>query len=122
MASHQGHAVFQLFVHANRERVIRHDFCHASAPGIATFGDYSLHQIALGKDPNQLAIVHHGHRADVALDHNLDSFEDSMAQFGLIGVLILDEVADTHWYLQGIEDCELSKASTGARVYAQKEM
>ena len=39
VAAHQRHTVFQIFVHTDGEGIIGHDLSHASAAGIAAFGE-----------------------------------------------------------------------------------
>src|ERR1035438_2539892 len=96
VASHQSHAVFQVFVHADGEGIVGHDLSHAGAAGITSFRHDALHQVAFGKNPDQFAIVQDGHGADVVLNHESHRFEHGVAQFRLKCVLIFDQVADTH--------------------------
>src|SRR5579864_6764011 len=114
VAPHQRHAVFQIFIHADGERIVGHHLRHTGAARITAFRHHALHQVALGKDSYQFAIVQHRHGADVVLHHDAYGFEHGLAQFRLERVLVFDQVADTHWIPPGKTD-NLSKKHYRAR-------
>ncbi len=100
---HERHAVFQFLTRVDGERVFGHDLCEASAAGIAAFRDDALHQIALGKNPHQFAVVYHGNRADVAFNHRAHGFQHGLAHVRLVGFLVFDQIADPHFDSPRIE-------------------
>ena len=96
VAPHQRHAAFEIFVRADGQWIVRHDLSHAGAARITPFSDHPAHQISLREDADEIAIVDDGNGADVALDHGANSLKNGVAEVRLIGLLIFDQVADTH--------------------------
>jgi hypothetical protein len=110
VATHEGHAGFQVFVHADGKRIISHDLGQAGTAGIPAFGDDAPHEVSFGKDPNQLSIMENRHGADVLLHHDANGFEYGMAEVCLKSFLILNQVADTHLTPPGERSSELFKS------------
>src|ERR1035441_7937121 len=82
----------------------------SSLAAIAAFGHHAPHEVALGKNPDELAVVQDRNCADDSLDHDTHGFEHSVTQFRLIRVLILDQVADKHFDASRLQSSELSKS------------
>ena len=76
---HQGHAIFELFIHVDGQGIIGHHLRHTGIAWVAAFGDYTFHQVAFGKNSYQLAVMQHGNGSDVALHHGPHSFKHGVA-------------------------------------------
>src|ERR1700730_13282757 len=93
---HQRHAVFQIFMHVDRERVVGHYLSHTSTARVKPFRHHALHQITFGKNTDQSAMVYHGHGADILLHHDSYNFQHCLSHLRLMSLLVLDQIADTH--------------------------
>src|SRR5208282_4310334 len=92
------------------EWIVGHHLSHAGAARVAAFGHHAPHEVAFGENADQFAVVQDWYGADVALNHGSHGFEHGMAQFPLIRVLMLDQVADTHLTPPGVQSSEQSKS------------
>jgi hypothetical protein len=70
--------------------------------GVPAADDHAAHQVALGKDASELAILQNRHGADVVLHHHAGDFEHGLVGFGGDGDLILEQIADQHLHLPWI--------------------
>jgi len=113
--SHQRHAASEVFCEADRHGIIGHHLSHASGTAIAPLGD---NPVPFGKDPDEFAIVNDRNRPDVSLYHGANGLKDRISQICLIGLLVLDQIADTHSTPPGLEKSDRSQVSIGAGVYA----
>ena len=92
--AHQRHAILQVLVGADGHGIVGHDLRHAGGAGITTFGDNPPHEVPFGENSDQLSIVNNRDGADVALDHGTNRFQNRVAEFGLVGILIFNQVAN----------------------------
>src|SRR5213080_3455650 len=64
---------------------------------IAAWHDYSIQEIPLREDANQLSVsIEHAHRANPSGRHELGSLKDARSVAQRIGFAILDDISNKH--------------------------
>jgi hypothetical protein len=99
VAFHERHASLQGIVRGDGKWIFGHDLADRGVGGILAGNDYASHQVALGKDSQQLSILKNGHGADVVLHHQLGNFERSLVRLGGYCDLVLEQITDQHLHL-----------------------
>src|SRR5207244_11638890 len=96
VAAHQEHAGLYFFLGSHGERVGRHYSIDPRLGGMTAFHDHAFHQIAFGEDSHENTLSKHRHSTDVACDHRLRDLEHKLVGVGAIGVLVFDQIANSH--------------------------
>ena len=81
VAPHQGYAVFQVLVHADRKGSLVMTSAIQVLRGSRPSADDAFHEVPFGKNSDQFAIVQCGNRTDVVFDHDLYGLQYGVAHF-----------------------------------------
>ncbi len=112
MALHQGHAGLQRITWSDGQRILGHDLADRSTGGILATDHHTAHQIALGEDAGQLAVLKNWYGADVVLHHHAGDFKHGLVGFGGYYDLIPEQITDQHLHLPRMH---LPQTSAGKR-------
>src|SRR5208337_708937 len=75
------------------------DLTDRGAGGILAADHHTAHQVALGENAGQLAILQNRYGADVVLHHHAGNFEHGLVGLSGYGDLIPDQITDQHLHL-----------------------
>jgi hypothetical protein len=88
---HLADAVLVGILGGGHDQVLGHDLARLHAVGIATGGDDTAHDVALGEDPGEARAVEHGHGPDAALRHVARDVADRVVDPHAVHLPALDE-------------------------------
>src|ERR1700745_345189 len=109
VTAHQGHAGLEGLPCAHGQGIVGHHLGKTRRSWILALGNDPAHEISLRENSDQLTAVYDRNRANVAFDHCAYGLKNGVAKFRMIGLLIFDQVADTHEIPPGSLNSELAQ-------------